>query len=268
MIRFKEFMLLAGLVALLLMPSASSAALWQNTDIPGVITPDPPLSGWVSSIDFSNTTPGTAGGGTTVLAAILTANMVPNPLNDLPTFQGGQVTSKVFYLAGSDASQGLGFVYQWHFPTGYAGAIMTRSTFNDAEWNGVNISAAGWTGGTSGWSTPLDTILYTGWDDGDPATVYRQDSAHAPEVNWITLVSDGYVGTEIGYPATPPERSSHVWFECPDVRSWTVGGVDVIDGNKSASVPVLVTPVPGALTLGAIGLLSIAALRSRRRKKA
>jgi len=238
-------MLGIAVISLGLLASAAWAGTWGNPDHPSYAGPAPAPPTWFANlVDNDNTND------PTLAASNLNGAMDAE-------FTGGLVDSWVYYIAGSDASSGLGFVYYYHFPQAYAGPPLQRSTFDPEDWQTATntlVAQAGWDGSGASTAVPGGG---SGWTDGDPASI--STVLGYPGIDWI----EAGVGTKF----LAGDDSSLIYFHCPDARSWRMGSCAVIDGNKVAHAPVLVAPLPGAALLGAVGLGAVGLLHWSRRRR-
>jgi len=201
--------------------------------------------------------------GTASAAAHMLANISPPPPGAFPFT--GTVLSEVYFVNGTNASGGLGFVYQFSLDSNYSVTNdgIERASFGLATWNmpGLAIFDAGSSG--TGNSTPKSLVGYPpgslSWSDGDPAAITR-DIAGNPEF----LFSGNLGGTFI----SRSQNSALVWLET-NATAWTVGNVSLLDGGFSGASDVFVPgrgpfiPAPGAAVLGILGSMTIASLRRR-----
>lgn len=210
---------------------------WQNP----VIVSQPP-----------NYTAGLPGWYTGTPDAALTSPISPFPLD---TGFLGTVRSEVYFLNGVDASDGLGFAYQFNIDPAYQYDGLESASFAPGGWVGVTIFDAG--ADDSGLSTLLPTPSnppagFTSWIDGSPYTIRRDSNTSAPELRWTGTLG----GTTIEGGGT----SAIIWFET-DAATYGESFLTLLDGGSSGSAVILV-PEP---TAGLLMLAGVLALSRRRR---
>jgi len=197
--------------------------------------------------------------GTASAAAHMIQNISPPPPGALPFT--GTVLSEVYFVNGTNASGGLGFVYQFSLDANYSRTDdgIKRASLGVDTWPGVTIFDAG--SGGNGNSTPQPLAGYppgsANWSNGDPASIQRGLGG-----NPIFVFSGPLGGTFI----SRSQNSALVWLET-NATNWTVGGVSLLDGNFSGAAPIFVPgtviPSPGAAVLGLIGTVALAGWRRR-----